>query len=112
PLTNIYDYNRNGSVSAIDESIARLNATNPTTTLKYLSLPAISPPVLSADLANDTGPGGIPNSDGITADPTIAGSLTAANSLVSFVAGLNGGPVTTNVLPLVQPGGAFTLNEA
>jgi PhoPQ-activated pathogenicity-related protein len=112
PVTNIYDYNRNGSVSAIDESIARLNGTNPTTTLKYLSLPAISPPVLSADLANDTGPGGIPNSDGITADPTIAGSLTAANSLVSFVAGLNGGPVSTDVLPLVQLGGAFTLSEA
>lgn len=112
PLTNIYDYNRNGSVSAIDESAARLNGTNLATTLKYLSLPAISPPVLSADLANDTGPGGIPNSDGITADPTIAGSLTAANSLVSFVAGLNGGPVTTDVLPLVQPGGAFTLSEA
>ncbi len=112
PVTNIYDYNRSGSVNVIDESIARLNGTNSTTTLKYLSLPAISPPVLSADLDNDTGPGGIPNSDGITADPTIAGSLTAANSLVSFMAGLNAGPVSTDVLPLVQLGGAFTLSEA
>ena len=112
PATNLYDFNRSGSVNASDESIARLSATNPTTALKYLNLPAISPPVLSADLANDTGPGGIPNSDGITADPTIAGSLTTANSLVSFLAGLNGGEVVNDVSSLVQLGGAFTLDEA
>jgi PhoPQ-activated pathogenicity-related protein len=107
PLTNIYDFDRNGQVNANDQNISRLNATNSTTVVKYVSPPAVSSPVLSADLANDTGP-----DDGITSDPTVAGSLTAANSLVSFLAGLNGGPVSTNVLPLVQPGGAFTLNEA
>ena len=43
PITNLYDFNRNGSVNAVDESITRLNGTNPTTTLKYLNLG--SPPL-------------------------------------------------------------------
>ena len=38
PITNIYDVGRNASVSALDESAARLNGTNPTTTTKYLNL--------------------------------------------------------------------------
>ncbi len=38
PITNLYDVNRNASVNVIDESAARLNGTNPTTTLKYLDL--------------------------------------------------------------------------
>lgn len=43
PITNIYDVNRSASVSAVDESAARLNGTNPTTALKYLNL--ASPPL-------------------------------------------------------------------
>jgi hypothetical protein len=43
PRTNIYDFNRDRIVNAIDESIARLATTNPITTVKYLNL--ISPPV-------------------------------------------------------------------
>jgi hypothetical protein len=39
PITNVYDINRDGCVNALDENIARLNATNPLTTLKYLNLP-------------------------------------------------------------------------
>ena len=38
PLTNIYDFNRDGAVNAIDESIARLNSTNPSNVLKYLNI--------------------------------------------------------------------------
>ena len=38
PRTNIYDFNRDRSVNALDESIARLGATNPATTVKYLNL--------------------------------------------------------------------------
>ncbi len=109
PLTNVYDFSRDGGVNVIDESIARLNGTNPSTAVKYISAPAVSPPAPSAGLANDTGPSG---SDGVTSDPTVAGTLTHANPLISFVAGLNGGPVSTDVLPLLQPGGAFTLSEA
>ena len=57
-----------------------------------------APPALAAALAVDTGPDGIPNSDGITNDPTVSGTLTAAASIVSFKAGLNSGPVTTDAL--------------
>ncbi len=42
PRTNIYDFNRDGRVNVLDESIARLGATNSTTTVKYLNL--VSPP--------------------------------------------------------------------
>ena len=38
PLTNIYDFNRDGSVNALDESIGRLNGTNPSNTVKYLNI--------------------------------------------------------------------------
>ena len=60
PITNIYDVNRNASVSAVDESAARLNGTNPTTTLKYLNLttaPA-APEAASVD-EGDGGDGGV-----------------------------------------------------
>ena len=43
PITNIYDVNRNAAVNSADESAARLNGTNPTTSLKYLNL--ASPPL-------------------------------------------------------------------
>ena len=54
PITSVYDVGRNASVSAVDESAARLNGTNPTTTLKYLNLttaPA-APEAASADEGN------------------------------------------------------------
>ena len=55
PITNIYDVNRNASVNATDESAARLNGTNPATTLKYLNLS--SPPL--APQGDDAGDGAI-----------------------------------------------------
>jgi glucose/arabinose dehydrogenase len=51
PLTNIYDFNRDGAVTAVDESIARLNGTNPSNTVKYLNIG--SPP--AAPQADDSG---------------------------------------------------------
>ena len=38
PITNIYDYNRDGSVNSADESIARTNPTNPTNAVKYVDI--------------------------------------------------------------------------
>ena len=38
PITNIYDYNRDGSVNSSDEAIARTNPTNPTDAVKYISV--------------------------------------------------------------------------
>jgi hypothetical protein len=62
PVTNIYDFNRDGAVNANDESIARLNATNPSNVLKYLNIG--SPP--AAPQAEEA------------ADEVIASALTAS----------------------------------
>ena len=56
PITNVYDFNRNGSVSAVDESIARLNGTNPATALKYLNID--SPPLAPQSDASSGGSDG------------------------------------------------------
>ena len=55
PITNIYDVGRNASVSAVDESAARLNGTNPTTTLKYLNLTS-APAAPEADSGGGVNP--------------------------------------------------------
>jgi glucose/arabinose dehydrogenase len=54
PLTNSYDFNRDGSVNAADESIARLNATNLTTVVKYLNIGNL-PAAPQADDGGDSG---------------------------------------------------------
>ncbi len=70
-----YDYNKDHLVSAAgDENAARNNGTN---FLNWLIKINITPPQITAALANDTGPSGIPNNDGITQDPQVAGTLTA-----------------------------------
>ena len=38
PLTNIYDYNRDGRVNSTDENIARINPTNLATAVNYLNI--------------------------------------------------------------------------
>ena len=55
PLTNVYDFNRDGSVNALDESIVRLNGTNPSNVVKYLNIG--SPP--AAPQADDEGDAGL-----------------------------------------------------
>ena len=42
PITNIHDYNRDGSVNSIDEAIDRAFATNPTNATRYIDLGAAS----------------------------------------------------------------------
>ncbi|MBI3837507.1 MAG: hypothetical protein HY288_06200 [Planctomycetia bacterium] len=106
PSTNIYDFNRDAQVNSQDVTIAQTHGTSNKTGLQLFNAPSISPPALSAALANDTGT----NGDGITSDPTIAGTLTGVNGISSFKAGLNNGPVTTDALPLVS-GGTFTLSS-
>ena len=107
-----FDYNRDTFVNATDQIISRNNSTNFSTQLSVIDVVGVAPPALSAALANDTGPGGVPNSDGITQDPEVDGTLTTTDTITDFVAGLNAGPLTTDVLPLVGPGGAFTISEA
>jgi hypothetical protein len=38
PVTNVYDFNRDGRVNAVDQAIARSNATNNSTALKFLNI--------------------------------------------------------------------------
>ena len=84
PITNVYDFNRNGSVNSIDESIARLNGTNPTTALKYLNLG--SPPLAPQ---GDELSGGDDGSG-------VASALTAADPAVTFP------PRATRLTPAVS----------
>ena len=71
--------------------------------------PDIDPPDIVAALANDTG---LDNSDGITTDPTITGSITDASEIASFRAGFNDTPLTdfVDVTPSLQPDGSFVLD--
>ena len=65
-------------------------------------------PVIAAALLNDTAT----NSDGISADATITGTVTDASGIVSLRAGLdNTLPVDfTEITAVLQPGGQFTLD--
>jgi hypothetical protein len=82
PITNIYDVGRNASVSALDESAARLNGTNPTTTLSYLNL-TLAPAAPEADSGDDVSP--LVASD--SWDAGVASGLTAP----ALPASLDGG---------------------
>jgi hypothetical protein len=111
PLTNAYDYNRDGAVNTSDGLLARNNPTGAGNALRLIAPPTISPPSLSADLANDTAPGGGTNSDGLTYDPTVSGTLTSLAAIASFSASLNGAPAV-DIVSLLDPGGNFTIDVA
>ncbi|WP_413168102.1 Ig-like domain-containing protein [Capilliphycus salinus ALCB114379] len=63
------------------------------------------PPEITAQLANDTGEN---NSDGITTDPTITGTVSDDNEIVAFRAGFDG--TLTNISSQLNADGSFTLN--
>lgn len=96
-----YDVDGDGFATATDVILIanRLNAGN-------------SPPELAAALANDTGPGGVPNDDGITADATIAGTVTDVGPMVFFTASVNNSPTAHSIKNLIQPDGSFTITPA
>lgn len=93
-----YDTDGNNFVTVNDllQIVVRLNQGN-------------KPATIVADLANDTGPHGVPNHDHITTDPTIAGQIIDPGPLLAFTASLNGRP-ETSIVNLVQPDGSFTLS--
>jgi hypothetical protein len=68
-------------------------------------------PTIGASLAHDTGPSGGPVSDGITSDPTVAGTVADASSIASFFAGFGASP-TFDVLNTLQTNGTFQLDAA
>jgi hypothetical protein len=69
-------------------------------------------PVIQAELVRDTAPHGTTNTDRITFDPTISGSLTDASAIASFWARLNTTSNFVNILPQRQADGRFTLSRA
>ena len=104
-IDDAYDYNRDRFVNATDQLIVRNNTTNFMTQLRMFAAVAVPPPSLRAALSRD------PGADGVTRDPVVAGMLTTSDTIVSFLAGLNGGPVTTDVLPLVRTGTNVTIMD-
>ncbi|MEH2110944.1 Ig-like domain-containing protein, partial [Nostoc sp.] len=70
-------------------------------------------PIITASLIRDTAPGGNTNSDRITFDPTIVGSVTDNNRVVELRAGLDDTPTANfvDITAQIQPNGSFTLNR-
>uniref|UniRef100_UPI0039C6F2A7 Ig-like domain-containing protein n=1 Tax=Nostoc sp. CCY 9925 TaxID=3103865 RepID=UPI0039C6F2A7 len=70
-------------------------------------------PVISATLVEDTAPANTTNTDKITFDPSITGTVTDVNQVVSFQAGFNNTNVANfvNVLPARQSDGSFSFSR-
>ncbi|BAS59966.1 YD repeat protein (plasmid) [Leptolyngbya boryana NIES-2135] len=69
-------------------------------------------PLGTATLLNDTAMGGTTNTDRITSDPTITGTVLDANQIVAFRASVNDANPTVNVLAAVDAQGRFMLDRA
>jgi hypothetical protein len=71
-------------------------------------------PVITAALSDDTAPGGTTNSDGITSDPSVAGTVTDSSPITAFSAGFDGVPITAfvSILADLQANGSFALSPA
>ncbi|MEG5025164.1 MULTISPECIES: FG-GAP-like repeat-containing protein, partial [unclassified Microcoleus] len=69
-----------------------------------------TPPAIAATLTNDTGTS---NSDRITSNPTIGGSVTDSSSIASFRAGFDDTPIAefADITPLLNSSGSFTLDR-
>ncbi len=72
------------------------------------------PPVITAQLVNDTAPGGGTNTDGLTSDPTISGTVTDASRVTRFLAGFDSTPTSSffDVFTDLRPDGSFTFDRA
>jgi RHS repeat-associated protein len=72
------------------------------------------PPVITASLLRDTAPDGHTNTDGITFDPTISGTVTDASRVTQFRASFDNtaGANFVNVLAQRNASGSFTFDRA
>ncbi|OUL33998.1 putative Ig domain-containing protein [Nostoc sp. 106C] len=77
-------------------------------------MPDITAPIITATLARDTAPLGQTNTDKITFDPTIAGTVIDASPILEFRAGFNNTPPTnyTNVIAQRNSDGSFSFTRA
>ncbi|MBD2365063.1 tandem-95 repeat protein [Anabaena minutissima FACHB-250] len=106
----------NGGATLYGKIEAKGNLTfNGTGSVVYaaISSPDTAPPIITANLARDTAPGGTTNSDRITFDPTITGKVTDNSVIVEFKAGLDDTPSTSyvDVQPNLAADGSFTFNR-
>ncbi|MBD2465964.1 DUF642 domain-containing protein, partial [Oscillatoria sp. FACHB-1407] len=78
-----------------------------------ISGPDTTAPELTVALTQDTAPGGTTNTDRLTFDPTITGSVTDSNAIVEFRAGFGSISTSdyTDILASRQANGSFTLNR-
>ena len=70
----------------------------------------INNPIINLALINDTAPNNTTNTDRITSDPTINGTITDNNDIVSFQAGFNNNLV--DVTSSLQPDGSFSFDRS
>ncbi len=96
-VNHVLDYDKSGVVSAADQLAARFNAG----ITQRVNIPAINLD-LTAELANDTAPGGTQNNDGITSDPTVVADIIVTGGYQVF-ASLDGG-VAVDLTSLVAGG--------
>jgi Bacterial Ig-like domain/Bacterial Ig-like domain (group 3) len=71
-----------------------------------------TPPTITAALSRDTAPNNTTNTDKITNDPTIVGSVTDLGQITEFKASLNTTTGLVSVLPQRLANGTFTLTKA
>jgi Bacterial Ig-like domain/PAP2 superfamily/Putative Ig domain/Bacterial Ig-like domain (group 3) len=71
-----------------------------------------APPTITAALSRDTAPNNATNTDKITNDPTIVGSVTDLGQITEFKASLNTSTGYISVLPQRLADGTFTLTKA
>ncbi len=81
-----------------------LNTSQPPTLVSF-SLDTTAPDI-SVELANDTGDS---NTDGVTTDPTVTGTITDAGEIVSLRAGFDGN--LTDISDELGADGSFELNQ-
>jgi RHS repeat-associated protein len=86
------------------------NSSTKTASVKVL-LP-VQLPTISTQLTHDTAPGGAVNTDKITADPQIQGTVTS--TVTKFLAGFDSTATSkyVSILPQLQADGSFSLNRA
>src|SRR5262249_53719952 len=87
------------------------NAPTEPRTFQFTVSTAQEPPVITARLANDTAPGGRTNTDGITSDPTVTGTVTDTQQLARFLATVDSAG-SVDVRADRQGDGSFTFSRA
>ncbi|MBI2825266.1 MAG: hypothetical protein HYX69_11330 [Planctomycetia bacterium] len=68
-------------------------------------------PDIALGLANDTAPGGQKNTDGVTSDATIGGTVTDQSKILTLTGRVDSGPATS-LLPMLGQGGSLVLSPA